>query len=169
MGSAVSTEIILNVEGLETRAAILEDGRLVEIHHERTVSQRFAGNIYLGRVANVLPGMQAAFVDIGLDRNAFLYIDDVSLDQAGNQVDGETVRSAKSPDRKSISRLLSPGQQLLVQVAKEPIGTKGARVTTNITLPGRYLVLMPTVEYIGVSRRIDSEDERARLRELATD
>lgn len=167
MGSAVSTEIILNVEGLETRAAILEDGRLVEIHHERTVSQRFAGNIYLGRVANVLPGMQAAFVDIGLDRNAFLYIDDVSLDQAGNQVDGETVRSAKSPDRKSISRLLSPGQQLLVQVAKEPIGTKGARVTTNITLPGRYLVLMPTVEYIGVSRRIDSEDERARLRELA--
>ena len=120
MGSAVSTEIILNVEGLETRAAILEDGRLVEIHHERTVSQRFAGNIYLGRVANVLPGMQAAFVDIGLDRNAFLYIDDVSLDQAGNQVDGRNRQKRQSPDRKSISRLLSPGQQLLVQWQRSP-------------------------------------------------
>lgn len=167
VGSSVSTEIILNVEGLETRAAILEDGRLVEIHHERTVSQRFAGNIYLGRVANVLPGMQAAFVNIGLDRNAFLYIDDVSPAQAGHHVDGETERSAGSVNRKSISKLLTPGQELLVQVAKEPIGTKGARVTTNITLPGRYLVLMPTADYVGVSRRIESEDERSRLRELA--
>ena len=98
VGSAVSTEIILNVEGLETRAAILEDSKLVEIHHERNVSQRFAGNIYLGKVANVLPGMQAAFVNIGLDRNAFLYIDDVSPAQAGHQIDGETHGNAGMAD-----------------------------------------------------------------------
>lgn len=152
------SDIIVNCGVLETRAAILEDGRLVEIHCERNVARRLVGNIYLGKVANVLPGMQSAFVDIGLERNAFLYVDDVcpleseSLDRAGNV---------------SISRLLTAGQEVLVQIVKEPIGTKGARVTTNITLPGRYLVLMPTVDYVAVSRRIESDDERNRLKDLA--
>lgn len=163
----MSTDIILNVEGLETRAAIVEDGRLVEIHHERNISRRFAGNIYLGRVATVLPGMQAAFIDVGLDRNAFLYIDDINPGHTGLEISDDAERATSGHRRKSITQLITAGQELLVQIAKEPIGTKGARVTTNITLPGRYLVLMPTADYVGVSRRIESEDERARLRELA--
>lgn len=139
MGCPVSTDIILNVEGLETRAAIVEDGRLVEIHHERNLSRRFAGNIYLGRVATVLPGMQAAFIDVGLDRNAFLYIDDISASQTGLEVSDDASSADSRTRRKSITQLITAGQELLVQIAKEPIGAKGARVTTNVTLPGRYL------------------------------
>jgi len=164
----VSTEIVVNSENLETRAAVLEDGKLVEVHYERNVSRRLAGNIYLGKVVRVLPGMQAAFVDIGLDKNAFLYIDDISESACDSGGIGESERCGSDRMRaKSISRLVASGQQLLVQVAKEPTGTKGARVTTNVTLPGRYIVLMPTADHVGVSRRIESEDERSRLRGMA--
>jgi len=157
-------EILVTVDIDETRAAVLEDGEVVEIYIERPVHQRIVGNIYKGRVENVLPGMQAAFVDIGLERNSFLYVDDAQLGRA--QVDGEAV-SAPSGQRQTIKDLLRSGQEVLVQVVKEPIGTKGARVTRNLTLPGRFLVLMPQSDYIGVSRRITDERERERLRQIA--
>lgn len=159
----MAKEILVTVDVDETRAAVVEDGELVEIFIERPVHQRVVGNIYKGKVENVLPGMQAAFVDIGLDRNSFLYVDDALPGKA--EVEGETVGStAKNLTIKDIVR---PGQEIIVQVAKEPIGTKGARVTRHITLPGRFLVLMPNVDYIGVSRRIADEKERERLKQLA--
>ncbi|OIQ08589.1 ribonuclease G [Moorella thermoacetica] len=153
-------EILIQDDAEETAVALLEDGRLMEIYLERDSNQRLVGNIYKGRVANVLPGMQAAFVDIGLEKNAFLFVDDTSGIEA---LEGEIV----SRSRRRISDVVREGQEILVQVAKEPQGTKGARVTTQITLPGRYLVLMPTVNYIGVSRRISHEEERERLKNLA--
>lgn len=154
----MAKEILVTVDIDETRAAVREDGELVEIFVERPVHQRVVGNIYKGRVQNVLPGMQAAFVEIGLERNSFLYVDDALPPEL-----------AETPEAKnlSIKDVVRPGQEILVQVVKEPIGTKGARVTRHITLPGRYLVLMPNVEYIGVSRRIADEKERERLKALA--
>lgn len=146
-------EIVVDVRAGQTRVALLEEGVLVELYLEEGPGDRLVGNIYRGRVKNVLPGMQAAFVDIGLARNAFLH--------AGDLLPPGT------PFLPGISDLLKPGQEIVVQVVKEPMGTKGARVTTRITLPGRYLVLMPTVNYIGISRRIEEEEERERLRELA--
>jgi len=157
-------EILVTVDIDQTRAAVLEDGQLVELYIEQSVHQRIVGNIYKGKVENVLPGMQAAFVDIGLERNAFLYVDDA---QPGReQVEGEepVPRTGRRP---TIGELVRTGQDILIQVAKEPIGTKGARVTRNITLPGRFLVLMPFVDYIGVSRRITDERERERLKQIA--
>ncbi|HHY36309.1 MAG TPA: Rne/Rng family ribonuclease [Firmicutes bacterium] len=153
-------EIVVHVCEDETWVALLEDGSLVEIYLERPLSRRIVGNIYRGRVENVLPGMQAAFVDIGLEKNAFLYVDD-ALPQGRN---GERYRGGAKP---TIEQLLQPGQEIIVQVMKEPIGSKGARVTTHLTLPGRSLVLLPDVDYVGVSRRIEDERERERLRELA--
>jgi len=156
----VLKEIIVQVSDDETEVAVLEDQQLVEIYIERSYRQRLAGNIYKGRVENVLPGMQAAFIDIGLDKNAFLYIED-ALPAHGDD-------DEPRPDsRLSIRDVLKEGQDLIVQITKEPIGTKGARVTTHVTLPGRYLVLMPTVDYVGVSRRIEGEGERERLKGLA--
>ncbi|MFO7172868.1 MAG: Rne/Rng family ribonuclease [Bacillota bacterium] len=154
----MSKEILVTVDIDETRAAVRENGELVELYIERPVHQRLVGNIYKGRVQNVLPGMQAAFVEIGLERNSFLYVDDALPPEL-----------ADSPEarRLSIKDVLRSGQEILVQVVKEPIGTKGARVTRHITLPGRYLVLMPNMEYVGVSRRIEDEAERERLRALA--
>src|SRR5690554_1958721 len=153
-------EIVVNAGLGETRAALLEDRRLVELFVERQEDQRVVGNIYKGRVENVLPGMQAAFVNIGLERNAFLYVDDALAYKNGNENgNGRHVHSIKD--------ILKEGQHIIVQVTKEPIGTKGARVVTHVTIPGRYLVLMPTVEYIGVSRRIGSEKERNRLKTIA--
>ncbi len=147
----VKKEILVAVENLQTRAAIIEDGKLVELYVERSFHQQVAGSIYKGVVKNVLPGMQASFVDVGLERNAFLYVDDV-------QTDGG--------DKKTqIADMLKPGQQLIVQVAKEPIGSKGARVVSQLSIPGRYLVLVPDADYTGISRRIASEAERERLRE----
>lgn len=157
-------EIVVNVGHGETRAAVLEDRRLAELYIERDEDERVVGNIYKGRVENVLPGMQAAFVNIGLERNAFLYVDD-ALAHLRNGNGGEA-----NLDRvkvRSIKDVLREGDEVIVQVSKEPIGTKGARVVTNLTLAGRYLVLMPTVEYVGVSRRIQEEAERARLKALA--
>lgn len=161
----MSKEIVVDVDKDQIRVAVLEDRELVELYIEKINSERVVGNIYKGRVANVLPGMQAAFVDIGLEKNSFLYIGDVNTGfESGNSYDDEVIEDLK---RVSIKDVLRVGQDTLVQVIKEPIGSKGARVSTNITLPGRYLVLMPTVDYIGISRRIEDEEERNRLKALA--
>jgi len=137
-----------------TRMALLEGGKLVEYAAERDESQGLVGSYYKGRVINVLPGMQAAFVDIGQKKNAFLYVDDVLHPHLERQ-----------PDVKpSIDELLRPGQDIIVQVKKEPSGGKGARVTTHYTLPGRWMVYMPYAEYVGVSKRISRESERGRLK-----
>ncbi|MCL6451881.1 MAG: AI-2E family transporter [Acetobacteraceae bacterium] len=135
-------QIVVSVESEETRVALLENGEAVELYIERPVVQRVVGCIYKGRVENVLPGMEAAFVDIGLERNAFLYVDDAW--PPGGEEDEDFAEDAR---RFSIKDILKGGQEVLVQVVKEPIGTKGARVTRHITLPGRYLVLMPVVAY----------------------
>ncbi|NLN20193.1 MAG: Rne/Rng family ribonuclease [Firmicutes bacterium] len=157
-------EIIVNVSLGETRAAVLEDGLLVELYVERENSERIVGNIYKGRVENVLPGMQAAFVDIGLERNAFLYVDDAL---AYRNAERDMDEPLEKPSFRNITDLLKSGQHIMVQVTKEPMGTKGARVVTHVSIPGRYLVYMPTVDYIGISRRIVDEQERARLKALA--
>ncbi len=156
----MSKEIVVNVDHEETRVGTIEAGTLVEIAIERPTGQRVAGNIYKGRVENVLPGMQAAFVNIGLERNAFLYVDD-ALPVKDDEDDLPDLRG------RAIGDVVKEGQEIVVQVAKEPIGTKGARVTRHLTLPGRYLVFMPGVDYVGVSRRIENESERERLRKLA--
>ncbi|HBR28531.1 MAG TPA: ribonuclease G [Firmicutes bacterium] len=148
-------EFLINVSPSETRMAVLEDGKLVELSIESFAAQRLIGNIYRGKVENVLPGMQAAFIDIGMEKNAFLFIDDLQQDRGE---DGPA----------SISELLREGQEIIVQLVKEPMGNKGARVVTSLTIPGRYLVLMPTVDYIGISRRIEDEKERERLKKIAT-
>lgn len=153
-------EILVNVGEEETRVAVLEDKIVVEVYIERSLNQRLVGNIYKGKVENVLPGMQAAFVDIGLEKNAFLFVEDALPPKTASEEDDRVCST-------SITDALKEGQEVLVQIAKEPIGTKGARVTTHITLPGRYLVLMPTVDYIGISRRIEDEQERERLKILA--
>lgn len=140
-----------------TQVALLEERVLTEFYAERPVDKQLVGSVYIGKVVNVLPGMQAAFVDIGLDKNAFLYIDDLlpaHLDK---------IPSVKP----SISELIQPGQKLLVQVIKEPLGTKGARITTHFSLPGRWIVYMPNADYVGVSRKIGSEQERSRLKDVA--
>ena len=155
----MAREIIASVEPYETRVAVVEDGTLVNSFVER--GEPLAGNIYKGKVVNVLPGMEAAFVDIGLDRNAFLHVTDIRSQRlVGEEVDEAFGKGA-------IADRLRPGQEILVQVTKEPMGTKGARVTTYIALPAHYLVLMPTVNYVGVSRRIEGDTERKRLRQIA--
>jgi ribonuclease G len=159
----MSKEILADVDRDQIRIGVLEDRQLVEYYVEKTYEERVTGNIYKGKVANVLPGMQAAFVDIGLGKNAFLYVGDLNTYYLGSE-DADAIDSLR---KTSIKDILRVGQDVLVQVVKEPIGTKGARVSTNITLPGRYLVLMPTVDYIGISRRIGKEEERQRLKSLA--
>jgi ribonuclease G len=155
----MAREIIASIEAAETRVAVMEDSVLVNLFVER--SEPVAGNIYKGRVNNVLPGMEAAFVDIGLERNAFLHVADIrATPLAGEEVEDWVGKGA-------ITERLRAGQEILVQVTKEPMGTKGARVTTYVALPAHYLVLMPTVNYVGVSRRISSEAERKRLRQIA--
>ncbi|MTI84801.1 MAG: Rne/Rng family ribonuclease [Firmicutes bacterium] len=153
-------EIVISVGEEESRVAVLENKNLVEMFIERALSQRVVGNIFKGRVENVLPGMQAAFVDIGLEKNAFLYVEDA--------YSGKEEELGRSDLGTNICDVVKQGQDIIVQIVKEPIGTKGARVTTQITLPGRYLVLMPTVDYIGISRRIEDEKERDRWRALAS-
>lgn len=170
------TEIICNTTGRETRVAVLDGGDLVELHIDRGDNRGFVGNVYLGKVVRVLPGMQASFVDVGLERAAFLYVGDIQpellhlhLDEAaeaGVVASDATPRASTRAGQPPIQDLLKEGQELVVQVAKDPIGTKGARLTTHIALPGRYLVFMPTVEHVGISRRIDRDKERRRLREF---
>lgn len=158
-------EILIAVDHDETRGAVLEDGVLVEIYIERPLAQRVVGNIYKGRVEDVLPGMQAAFVNIGLERNAFLYVDDAHPLKFADDDDDDALPDNLS--KASIRDLLREGQEVIVQVTKEATGGKGARITRNLTLPGRFLVLMPGVDYIGVSRKITDEKERDRLKRLA--
>ncbi len=153
----MSVEILVNVAPRETRAAIIESDVLQELYVERTGRRGLVSNLYKGRVSRVLPGMQAAFVDIGLERTAFLHVGDI----AANQPEDTVVL----PVVDDIRRLVSPGDDILVQVIKDPLGTKGARLTTFIALPSRYLVYMPRGEGIGVSTRIDDDSERQRLRE----
>src|SRR5678815_3892536 len=169
-------ELIISTTPQETKLAILENDELVEFMIERQRSEAVVGNIYKGRVTKVLPGMQSAFVAITLERDAFLYVSDISpgydayegllnLDEVEG---GEAIRDAapKVSREAKIEDLLKEGQELLVQVTKEPIGTKGARITSYVTLPGRFLVLMPQVDHVGVSRKIGDARERARLRRI---
>ncbi len=158
----MSKEIIVDINHFQTRAALLQDGKLTEIYVERSDKERITGNIYKGRVENVLPGMQAAFVDIGLGKNAFLYAGDILADKTDFEFEGEEPPAEMQVT--NIRDMVKPRQEILVQVVKEALGTKGARLTTHVTLPGRLIVLMPTVDHIGVSRRIEDEAERARLR-----
>lgn len=163
----MNKKIIVDVRHDQVRVALLEEDELAELYIEGEENQRIVGNIYRGKVVNVLPGMQAAFVDIGLEKNAFLYIGDINMDKSVFEFTGLADSSNKvSVKNTSIRNVIREGQEITVQVIKEPIGTKGARVTTHITLPNRYLVLMPTVNYIGVSRRIEDEEERRRLKEI---
>ncbi len=160
----MAKEIIANVEPFEVRVAVVEDGVVVGILIER--GEPLAGNIYKGRVASVLPGMEAAFVDVGLDRNAFLHLSDIRTRRitafgATEELEDQIGRGAAIAERVRV------GQEILVQVTKEPRGSKGARATTYVALPGHYLVLTPTVPGIGVSRKIDEEQERRRLRAIA--
>ena len=159
----MNKEILVDANGFATRVAVVENGSPVELYVEQEGTERLVGNIYNGKVQNVLPGMQAAFIDIGLERNAFLYAGDIVLsDDPDDEIE-------QIPESKNIRDLLKPGQTIMVQVAKDPVGTKGARVTTHITLAGRTLVLMPTMDYVGVSRRIEKDDERQRLRKIITE
>ena len=209
----MNKEMIISSNGHETRVAILEDDQLAELFVEREQNRGVVGNVYKGRVSKVLPGMQSSFVDIGLERDGFLYVSDViaNLDEYDKDDDdegsngssgsngsngsngskglgangpdgpgGAAEGSSAPPERRrggrrdrddkergpepKIEELLKEGQDVIVQVAKEPLGTKGARLTCHVTLPGRFLVFMPTVDHIGISRKIDSREERARLR-----
>jgi ribonuclease G len=172
MAETTDRKMVVTSDPHETRIAVLEDDRLTEIFVERYRHRGLVGNVYLGRVTRVLPGMQAAFVDIGLERDAFLYVSDVEDD--GGRENGGDAAPEPGPDdtihglpreapHRSIDELLVQGQELVVQVVKDPLPNKGARITTHVTLPGRYLVLLPTVRHFGVSRRIEDEEERERL------
>ncbi|WP_349841680.1 ribonuclease G [Erwinia amylovora] len=157
----MTAELLVNITPSETRVAYIDGGILQEIHIEREARRGIVGNIYKGRVSRVLPGMQAAFVDIGLEKAAFLHASDIMPHTecvAGDEKKNFIVRD--------ISELVRQGQDLMVQVVKDPLGTKGARLTTDITLPSRYLVFMPGASHVGVSQRIDSEAERNRLKEV---
>ncbi|HXY98147.1 MAG TPA: ribonuclease G [Steroidobacteraceae bacterium] len=158
----MSVEILVNVAPRETRAAILENGVVQEIHVERTSRRGLVSNLYKGRVSRVLPGMQAAFVEIGLERTAFLHVADIA--RAGSDDTLATAVAAGLPSAEDIRRLVNPGDDILVQVIKDPIGTKGARLTTFIALPSRYLVYLPRGLGVGVSARIEDEAERTRLK-----
>jgi ribonuclease G len=207
----MNKEMIISSGAHDTRVAILEDDQVVEIFIERENQRGVVGNIYKGRVSKVLPGMQSSFVDIGLERDAFLYVTEVvntveefeklagddedegeSVSSASAPVEGDAASGGTAPDGASaeaapaavrlperrgrdrdrdkeqpqakIEDLLREGQEVLVQVVKEPLGTKGARLTSHVTMPGRFLVFMPTVDHVGVSRKIESREERARLR-----
>jgi ribonuclease G len=172
--------LVINADGPETRVALVENGLLGELYIERKQERGIAGNIYKGRVERVLPGMQAAFVNIGLEKSAYLHVSDVrgTPDDLKRLFSGEGAREGRSRDDEDeeeapsapgsarIEDLLKEGQEIIVQVTKEPISTKGARTTRYISLPGRHLVFMPTVDHIGISRRIASDKERRRLRDI---
>ncbi len=151
--------LLINARSYETRVALVEGRQCLEVSVERLKEGPLAGNIYLGRVARVLPGMQAAFVDIGMAKAAFLYVGDVAAEAELGEIPA-------TPGEQRVEELLHEGQEIMVQVAKEPLGNKGARLTTHITLPGRNLVFMPTFDHVGISRRIEDEAERTRLRSL---
>lgn len=152
-------KLFVNSLDRETRVAVVEDQKVVELLIERPLEKRVVGNVYKGRVVNVLPGMQAAFIDIGISKNAFLYVDDIYPSRG---IVKDTEESCPT-----VKELIKEGEEILVQVNKEPVGNKGARVTTNISLAGRYLVYVPFGNHIGISRKIEDESERERLKEMA--
>ncbi len=155
----MSSEILINITPNESRVALVENGVLQEVYIERAAKRGLVGNVYKGKVSRVLPGMQAAFIEIGLERAAFLHASDIQVDGENNKVE-------------SINSLVTEGQEICVQVVKDPLGTKGARLTTQVSIPSRFLVFMPGVQHIGISQKIEEEEERNRLRakleELAT-
>jgi len=158
-------ELLINITPMETRVARVENGMLQEVHIERSRARGIVGNIYLGRVVRVLPGMQAAFVEVGLERTGFLHASDIErLDHRGlaRPTDGDSRHNGEPAD---IRELLREGQSLVVQVTKDPIGSKGARLTTRLSISSRFLVYLPHTRHIGISQRIDDEEERQRLRE----
>ena len=164
-------EVIINTEALETRVAVSEEGRLEEFTIERTSEERLVGSIFKGRVRNLEDGLKAAFVDIGFEKNAFLHYWDIvpsNFDSAVEVVEREGQRRRDRPKvtQKDVPRLYPPGSDIIVQVTKGPIGTKGPRVTTNLVLPGRYLVLLPNSDQSGVSRKIENHEERQRLKKI---
>ena len=167
-------EVIINAESLETRVAVLEEGKLEEFTIERTTEERLVGSIFKGKVRNLEDGLKAAFVDIGFEKNAFLHYWDIvpsSFDSGVEVVERETSKRRDRPriTQKDIPRLYPPGSDIHVQVTKGPIGTKGPRVTTNIVLPGRYLVLLPNSDQSGISRKIENQQERQRLKQILRD
>ncbi len=169
----MSEEILVNVTPRETRVAVVEGGMLQELHIERGWRRGVVGNIYKGRVQRVMPGMQAAFVEIGLDRAAFLHANDIHRTaiadpEQADERDADGLAAPVPPGRQ-IQDLLREGQEVIVQVVKDPIGSKGARLTTQLSIPSRYLVLLPQSSVIGVSARIEDDAERARLRTLVWD
>jgi ribonuclease G len=163
----MTLKMLIESDPHQTRIAVLEDDRLTEIFVERHRHRGMVGNVYKGRVTRVLPGMQAAFVDVGLERDAFLYVSDVASDvEAVDELELDESHTEEPPPNHhapSIDELLKQGQEIIVQVVKDPLPNKGARISTHVTLPGRYLVLLPTVRHFGVSRRIEDEAERERL------
>jgi ribonuclease G len=195
----MTKEMIVSSNGHETMVAILEDDLVAEIFVERERHRGVVGNVYKGRVSKVLPGMQSSFIDLGLERDGFLYVADVidtldefdklsgdDDDEAGGNANGGSApkgrdgstgspspraesrgeRDRQDRPQQKIEELLKEGQEIIVQVVKEPLGTKGARLTSHVTMPGRFLVFMPTVDHIGVSRKIESREERSRLRAI---
>jgi len=177
----MANELIINVRSHETRVALVENGLVAELHIDRKSSHGLIGNIYRGRVVRVLPGMQAAFVDIGEERTAFLYVSDIYRDLPdpqgmicmSNGDDGDEIQGKPEPEAcigggeaLNIENIIQEGQSIVVQVSKDPIGTKGARLTSYISLPGRHLVLLPYVNHIGISRRIKDKEERERLKNI---
>lgn len=158
----MSSELLINVTPSECRVALIENGVLQEVQVERQGNLGIVGNIYLGKVSRVLPGMQAAFVDIGLEKAAFLHASDIVNSASFEEgVDEQPVKKVQD-----IRELVKQGQFIMVQVVKDPLGTKGARLTTDITIPSRYLVFMPDATHVGVSQRIETEEERTRLKKL---
>jgi ribonuclease G len=172
MIAMANNTIVISVDVGETRVALIENGILAELYLERERDRSPVGNVYLGKVTRVLPGMQAAFVDIGLDRAAFLHVEDVIPAKdfealASKDDDNDEENKRERVTRKTpIREVLREGQPIVVQVSKGPISTKGARVTSHVSLPGRYVVYMPTIDHVGVSKRIGNERERKRLREV---
>jgi len=164
-------EVIINAETLETRVAVLEEGKLEEFNIERTTEERLVGSIFKGKVRNLEDGLKAAFVDIGFEKNAFLHYWDIvpnSFDSGVEIVEREGSRRRDRPriTQKDIPRIYPPGSDIIVQVTKGPIGTKGPRITTNLVLPGRYLVLLPNSDQSGISRKIENQQERQRLKKI---
>ncbi|MGB7768422.1 MAG: Rne/Rng family ribonuclease [Verrucomicrobiia bacterium] len=166
----IHKEVVINAETLETRVAVLEEGKLEEFNIERTTEERLVGSIFKGKVRNLEDGLKAAFVDIGFEKNAFLHYWDIVPNQfdSGVEIVEREGRKRDKPKitQKDIPRLYPPGSEIIVQVTKGPIGTKGPRVTTNLVLPGRYLVLLPNSDQSGISRKIENQEERKRLKRI---
>ena len=166
----IHKEVVINAETLETRVAVTEDGKLEEFNIERTSEERLVGSIFKGKVRNLEDGLKAAFVDIGFEKNAFLHYWDIVPNQFDSGVE-IVEREGKRRDKpkitqRDIPRLYPPGSEIIVQVTKGPISTKGPRITTNLVLPGRYLVLLPNSDQCGISRKIESQEERKRLKKI---